>query len=51
MTRWIALALLVLAGCAETVRCPEGQVFDEAGACVPIPDAGSSQGDASADSG
>ncbi len=37
---WIALAT----GCAETVRCPDGEVFDERGECVPIPDAGTSPG-------
>ena len=40
----LALALLafvaLLAGCAETVRCPDGQIFGHDGACVPIPDAG-----------
>lgn len=47
--RWLLLALL-LTGCAETVRCPDGQVFDDDGACVDIPDAGPAR-DASADSG
>lgn len=40
----LALVLLafvaLLAGCAETVRCPDGQIFDDDGACVPIPDGG-----------
>lgn len=36
----LALALLGLAGCAETVRCPEGEIFGDGGACVAIPDAG-----------
>lgn len=41
---WIALAWMVLAlavaGCTETVRCPDGQIFDAMGACVDIPDSG-----------
>lgn len=36
----LMLFALVLLGCAETVRCPEGQVFGSGGACVPIPDGG-----------
>jgi len=38
---WVALlAAALAAGCAETVRCPDGQVFDDDGECAPIPDAG-----------
>lgn len=48
--RWIALALVVFAGCAETVRCPDGQVFGDDGACIPIADAGSGD-DAGGDGG
>ena len=37
----VTLALvLLLSACAETQRCPDGQIFDDAGRCVPIPDAG-----------
>lgn len=46
-TWWLWLAL-ALGGCPETVRCPDGQVFDDDGACVPIPDAGP-EGDAGSD--
>lgn len=47
----VALILLVaLGGCAETVRCPEGEIFDSDNACVPIPDAGPDD-DASRDGG
>lgn len=39
------VALLALAtGCAETVRCPDGEIFDERGECAPIPDAGPGPG-------
>ncbi len=39
--RWlIVIVFLVLAGCAETVRCPDGQIFASDGTCVPITDAG-----------
>lgn len=42
--RWMmlatALAWTTLTACAETVRCPDGEIFDENGACVPIPDGG-----------
>jgi hypothetical protein len=31
--------ILASVSCAETVRCPDGEVFDEDGDCVPIPDA------------
>jgi len=34
------LAACLAAGCAETVRCPDGRVFDDDGECVAIPDAG-----------
>lgn len=34
------LLLVVLTGCAETVRCPDGHVFDDDGDCIPITDAG-----------
>ncbi|HJL18069.1 MAG TPA: hypothetical protein RMH99_20565 [Sandaracinaceae bacterium LLY-WYZ-13_1] len=39
---WVGLLVLagLLGGCAETVRCPEGEIFDEAGECVSIPDGG-----------
>jgi phenylpropionate dioxygenase-like ring-hydroxylating dioxygenase large terminal subunit len=40
MRRAWLIALLFLGGCAETVRCPDGQYFDRDGRCVPIPDAG-----------
>jgi hypothetical protein len=42
MRRWALALLLAVAttGCAETVRCPEDQVFDEDGECVPAPDGG-----------
>lgn len=36
---WIGLALSV-GGCVETVRCPDGQIFDERGDCAAIPDGG-----------
>lgn len=48
-----ALALVVLlafGGCAETVRCPDGEIFDSDGACVPIPDGGPDD-DAGSDGG
>ena len=47
IARALFLSMMVLgvcAGCAETVRCPDGQVFDEMGECVPIPDAGADAG-------
>jgi hypothetical protein len=50
--RVVLAALLVAmlgAGCAETVRCPDGQIFADDGTCVPIPDAGVE--DASTDGG
>lgn len=37
---WIVL-VVALVGCAETVRCPDGQIFSATGECVPIPDGGS----------
>lgn len=39
---WLAAAtsFVLLSGCAETVRCPDGQVFGDNGDCAPIPDAG-----------
>lgn len=40
---FLALALGI-AGCVETVRCPAGQIFDEGGDCVPIPDGGPDAG-------
>jgi hypothetical protein len=38
MRRLLAAAalLVILAGCAETVRCPEGQVFGDDGRCKAI---------------
>ncbi|MCB9591278.1 MAG: hypothetical protein H6719_00990 [Sandaracinaceae bacterium] len=43
MRRW-ALVFAVFGalsgGCAETVRCDDGEVFDDGGECGPIPDAG-----------
>ncbi|MGE0785859.1 MAG: hypothetical protein AB7S26_09240 [Sandaracinaceae bacterium] len=33
-------ALWLLGACAETERCPDASVFDDAGRCVAIPDAG-----------
>ena len=36
----ILLATALATGCAETVRCPDGEVFGESGECVDIPDAG-----------
>ena len=41
--RRLALVVLfacALLGCAESVRCPENEVFDDAGVCAPIRDAG-----------
>lgn len=53
--RVLALLMLVLlaVGCAETVRCPDGEVFDGDDECAPIPDAGADDAgsDASADGG
>ena len=40
----LLLMTLGLYSCAETVRCPEGEVFDETGRCIPIPDAGELDG-------
>lgn len=44
MRRATLLSFLLIAfglySCAETVRCPEGEVFDETGRCIAIPDAG-----------
>ena len=39
---WVALVFVALAaaGCAETVRCPDGQIFDEDGECINIRDGG-----------
>lgn len=34
----IAALLFLSSACAETIRCPDGQVFDAAGNCVPIED-------------
>ncbi len=45
----VLVVALLVAGCAETVRCPDGEVFDEDGECVPIPDAGPE--DAGSDAG
>jgi len=42
----LVACFLLGAGCAETVRCPDGQIFDEAGECVQIPDAGVDAGPA-----
>ncbi|MBX3270899.1 MAG: hypothetical protein KF729_11605 [Sandaracinaceae bacterium] len=43
--RRLLIALFVLvAGCVETVRCPDGEIFDARGECVPIPDAGADAG-------
>lgn len=36
----LALLGCLAAGCAETQRCPDAEVFDEGGRCRPIPDAG-----------
>ncbi len=36
----LVLFVVTVAGCAETVRCPEGRIFADGGACVSIPDAG-----------
>jgi len=37
---WLLVSAILLAGCAETVRCPDGRIFDDHGECVEIPDAG-----------
>lgn len=39
---WLVVFLTsaAAAGCVETVRCPEGEIFDERGECIAIPDAG-----------
>ncbi len=34
------LALALLSGCAEVVRCPNGEIFADGGGCTAIPDAG-----------
>lgn len=39
----VFVALLAMA-CAETARCPMGQIFDSNGQCVDIPDAGTGDG-------
>ena len=38
MRRLLFAMMLILAGCAETVRCPDGQVFGDDGRCEPIDD-------------
>lgn len=40
----VLLASAAAAGCVETVRCPEGEIFDERGECIAIPDAGTDAG-------
>jgi hypothetical protein len=35
---WVAIVLLLAGACAETERCPDGQVFDRDGSCIPIED-------------
>ena len=50
MRAWLLLAAVLLAGCAETVRCADGEIFDDDGSCVPIPDAGPDE-DGGADGG
>lgn len=50
-TLWILVGVLALAGCSETVRCPDGQIFDEDGACVDIPDGGTRSDASSSDAG
>lgn len=37
-TMRLVLLLAFLSGCAETVRCPDGEVFDDDGDCEPITD-------------
>ena len=43
LARLILVAIVALLGtsCAETVRCPDGEIFDMKGKCIDIPDAGS----------
>ena len=39
MRRWLfVIAVLLASACAETERCPDGEVFDRDGRCVPIED-------------
>jgi hypothetical protein len=33
----IPLVIALASACAETERCPDGEVFDREGRCVPIP--------------
>lgn len=53
--RWRLISVLfvasLLGGCPETVRCDEGEVFNEEGECGPIPDAGQSDAGGVADAG
>lgn len=55
MRRLLAAAalLVILAGCAETVRCPEGQVFGDDGRCKAIGarDGGANDGGGANDDG
>ncbi|MFK7990920.1 MAG: hypothetical protein AB8I08_33175 [Sandaracinaceae bacterium] len=56
MARRFVLGLILwsaalLGGCPETVRCDDGEVFDEDGECGPIPDAGDSRDAGPPDSG
>ena len=46
MRWWMALVIagMVSVGCAETVRCPDGEIFDDDAECTPVPDAGSDAG-------
>ncbi len=46
LATWLAvlLACAAAAGCVETVRCPDGEIFDERGECIAIPDAGTDAG-------
>lgn len=40
-----SMLLALLSSCAETIRCPDGHVFNDRDECIPIADAGSERDD------